>query len=131
MQNSVRIAGEGKDGLSTFCFFLIVFLSSRPLYDLHTLLIVISQALIAIGVLVYGIVLLLRLRNADATSSVAGLRQFQVVLKIVIVMALLSVLFGIRAVFFMYRPVTGGLVVSGSTFLTFAFLARKHSVFFL
>jgi hypothetical protein len=85
------------------------------------------QALIAIGFLVYGIVLLVRLKQSSGKSAGAGTRHRQVVLKVVIVMASFSLLFGIRAVFFFYRPVSGGQFIDGSAFLTFAYLAPDTS----
>ncbi len=86
------------------------------------------QALIAIGFLVYGIILLVRLKSSSSGAGKgAGSRHRQVVLKVVIVMASFSLMFGIRAVFFFYRPASGGLRINGTAFLIFAYLAPDTS----
>jgi hypothetical protein len=110
-----------------FSLFVTLF-QKRPFYDTHVIFIAACQALIAIGFLVYGIVLLVRLNSTKGKSTpAAGNRHRQVILKIVIVLATFSILFGIRAVFFMYRPASGGRFIEGNAFLFFAYLAPDTS----
>jgi hypothetical protein len=62
---------------------------------------------ISLGFLIYGIILLLRIRKASAANGTRNPKQVAVFIKIIVVTSTFFACFGMRAAMLLYRPITG------------------------
>ncbi len=93
-----------------------------PIYDSHIIIIAGLQAVISLGFLIYGIILLVRIRKSGRSAgSSRNSKQASVMIKIIVVTSSFFVCFGMRAAMLMYRPITGLRLPLG-VFYAFAYL---------
>jgi hypothetical protein len=92
-----------------------------PIYNGHILTIAGFQVVIALGFLIYGIILLVRIRKASAANGTRSAKQIAVFTKIIVVTSTFFVCFSLRAVMLLYRPATGQFLPLG-VFYAFAYI---------
>lgn len=95
--------------------------AGTPLYDAHVIFVAVLQAVVSLGFLVYGIILLARMSSVKVGNAQKSKRQKETFVKIVIITSVFFATFGVRAAMLLYRPITNAYIIA-PVFYVFAYI---------